>query len=272
MAQQSSSRMFCHYMKILVSSLGDISNHQDVHFQMGGSPCSPNPRELSSMWPGAGLLHNTSIQAHPPVQFSDPYCLQVGLTPAPLGTKWRWLRTGRNILMTLVTLDYLRRSWDIYTKQRSNFKTKERKNPLLGRLKSQACFRTFAEQWLFFLSSISFLYSLILFQTVLVMCGCLNTFPFICVLCVGLFATPWTLACQDSLCPGNNAKVGCISSTRIFLTQGLNYSLLHFLHWLMDSLPLSLLQFKSVWIQWRKKFSSWGSLATCQVSIVMCLL
>ena len=42
MAQQSSSRIFCHYMKILVSSLGDISNHQDVHFQMGGSPCYQN--------------------------------------------------------------------------------------------------------------------------------------------------------------------------------------------------------------------------------------
>ena len=53
MAQQSSSRMFCHYMKILVSSLGDISNHQDVHFQMGGSAChlprAPG-RETEKAW------------------------------------------------------------------------------------------------------------------------------------------------------------------------------------------------------------------------------
>lgn len=79
MAQQSSSRMFCHYMKILVSSLGDISNHQDVHFQMGGSPCHRNlgdchPRDL-------GQDFSITRPSKPTLQFSSltPSAFQIGV-------------------------------------------------------------------------------------------------------------------------------------------------------------------------------------------------
>ena len=42
--------------------------------------------------------------------------------------------------------------------------------------------------------------------------------------------------------PGKNTGVGCYAFLQgIFLTQGSNPSLLHLLHWQMDSLPLLLL-------------------------------
>ena len=52
---------------------------------------------------------------------------------------------------------------------------------------------------------------------------------------------PTKLLCpQDS--PGKNTGVGCHAVLQgIFLTQGLNLSLLRLLHWQVDSLPLVLL-------------------------------
>ena len=62
--------------------------------------------------------------------------------------------------------------------------------------------------------------------------------------CVWLFAILWTIACQSPLCPwdspGKSTRVGCNALLQgIFPTQGLNPSLLHLLHWQVDSLPLS---------------------------------
>ena len=55
---------------------------------------------------------------------------------------------------------------------------------------------------------------------------------------VWLFVTPWTVAHQDF--PGKNTRVGChVLLQGIFLTQGLNLSLLSLLHWQADSLPLA---------------------------------
>lgn len=144
MAQQSSSRMFCHYMKILVSSLGDISNHQDVHFQMGGSPCH---RNLGDCHPcDLGQDFSITRPSKPTLQFSSltPSAFQIGVWLLLL---LHWVKSGdgsgqeETVLMAFVTLDYLRRGWDIYTKQRSDFKTKERKDSLLGIHKSQALFQ-----------------------------------------------------------------------------------------------------------------------------------
>ena len=58
--------------------------------------------------------------------------------------------------------------------------------------------------------------------------------------CVQLSATPWTVACQV-LCPwnfpGKNTGESChFLFLEIFLAQGSNS---HFLHWQVDSLPLS---------------------------------
>ena len=54
---------------------------------------------------------------------------------------------------------------------------------------------------------------------------------------------PWTVACQTPLSmryPGRNAGVGCYFPLQgISLTQGLNPRSLHLLHWQVDSLPLS---------------------------------
>ena len=64
---------------------------------------------------------------------------------------------------------------------------------------------------------------------------------YVCTLsCVGLFATPWTVARHGLLCPRNfppkNPGVGCHFPLQgIFLTQGSNP---HLLHWQVDSLPL----------------------------------
>ena len=62
--------------------------------------------------------------------------------------------------------------------------------------------------------------------------------------CVGIFETPWTLACQPTLSmgffSGKNTAVGCHFLLQgIFPIQELNLHLLCILHWLMDSLPLS---------------------------------
>ena len=61
---------------------------------------------------------------------------------------------------------------------------------------------------------------------------------------VRLFVTPWTVACQAPLSMGFSRQKYwrglpfCHSLLQgIFLTQGLNQSLLHFLHWQADSLP-----------------------------------
>ena len=60
---------------------------------------------------------------------------------------------------------------------------------------------------------------------------------------VQLFATPWTIARQASLCMGFSSKnigVGCHFLLQgIFSTQVLNPCLLHLLHWLAGSLSLS---------------------------------
>ena len=70
------------------------------------------------------------------------------------------------------------------------------------------------------------------------------TWPCVFVLShVQLFATPWTVATR-LLCPwdspGKNTGVGSHSLLQgIFPTQGSNPSLLHLLHWQVDSLPLS---------------------------------
>ena len=46
------------------------------------------------------------------------------------------------------------------------------------------------------------------------------------------FLCPWD-------CPGKNTRVGCHALHQgIFPTQGLNYHLLHLLHWQVGSLPL----------------------------------
>ena len=64
-----------------------------------------------------------------------------------------------------------------------------------------------------------------------------------CFSCVGLCATPWTIACRllspwDS--PGKNIGVGCHALIQgIFLTQGSNWYLLCLLHWQVGSLSLS---------------------------------
>lgn len=160
MAQQNSSRIFCHYMKILVSSLGDISNHQDVHFQMGGSPRYWN---LGDCHPcDLGQDFYVTCPSKPTLQFSS-------LTPSAFQIRvWlplHWVQSGdgsgqeETFLMTFVTLDYLRRGWDIYAKQRSDFKTEERKDPLLGMHKSEALFQDlcWAVAFFFFLSSMSFI-------------------------------------------------------------------------------------------------------------------
>ena len=53
-----------------------------------------------------------------------------------------------------------------------------------------------------------------------------------------LFETPWTVLCQVPLFM-ELSRVGCHFLLQgIFLTQGLNPSLLHVLHWQVDSLPL----------------------------------
>ena len=61
--------------------------------------------------------------------------------------------------------------------------------------------------------------------------------------CVWLFVTLWTVA-QGLLClwdsPGKITGMGCHALLRgIFLTQGLNRSLLPILHWQVGSLPLA---------------------------------
>lgn len=89
MAQQSSSRMFCHYMKILVSSLGDISNLQDVHFQMGGSPCH---RNLGDCHPcDLGQDFSITRPSKPTLQFSSltPSAFQIGVWPL-----LHWVQSG----------------------------------------------------------------------------------------------------------------------------------------------------------------------------------
>ena len=59
----------------------------------------------------------------------------------------------------------------------------------------------------------------------------------------GLFATPWTVACQASLSMGFSRQEYWsglpFSPQGIFPTQGSNLSLLRFLLWQEDSLPLS---------------------------------
>lgn len=45
---QKFPRMFFRYLKMLVSPIGDISNHWNVHSQMGGSPLHMNPGDS---WP-----------------------------------------------------------------------------------------------------------------------------------------------------------------------------------------------------------------------------
>ena len=77
--------------------------------------------------------------------------------------------------------------------------------------------------------------------------NCIHSTAVLCYtvtsICVWLFVTlqmwptgllhPW-----DS--PGKNTGVGCHALLQdIFLTQGSNLSLLHFLHWQVDSLPLA---------------------------------
>ena len=71
--------------------------------------------------------------------------------------------------------------------------------------------------------------------------------------CVQLFATPWTAACQASLCNpvycsllcpwdsrGKNAGVGChFLLQETFMTWGSNQCLLWLLHWQAGSLPLA---------------------------------
>ena len=53
-----------------------------------------------------------------------------------------------------------------------------------------------------------------------------------------LFETPWTVLCQVPLFM-ELSRVGCHFLLQgIFLTQELNPSLLHLLHWQVDSLPL----------------------------------
>ena len=60
-----------------------------------------------------------------------------------------------------------------------------------------------------------------------------------------LFATPRTVACQAPLSwnsPGKDIGVSCCGLLQgIFLTQGLNSSLLHLLSWQVGSLPLATL-------------------------------
>ena len=56
--------------------------------------------------------------------------------------------------------------------------------------------------------------------------------------CARLFATLWTIACQDS--PDKNTGVGChFLLQRVFMTQGSNPSLLNLPHWQVGSLPLA---------------------------------
>ena len=55
---------------------------------------------------------------------------------------------------------------------------------------------------------------------------------------VWLFVTSWTVAHQNF--PGKKTRVGChVLLQGIFLTQGLNLSLLCLLHWQAGSLPLA---------------------------------
>ena len=60
---------------------------------------------------------------------------------------------------------------------------------------------------------------------------------------VWLFETPWTVALQAPCpwdFPGKNTGVSChVLLQGIFQTQGLNPHLLCFLHWQVDSLPLT---------------------------------
>ena len=65
--------------------------------------------------------------------------------------------------------------------------------------------------------------------------------------CVQLFEIPWTVQPAMLLCPwdspGKNTGVGYHFLLQgIFPTQGSNQSLLYFLHWQADSLPLSQLR------------------------------
>lgn len=81
-------RMFCHYLKMAVSSVDDISNHWNVHSQAGGSPHHPSPGDC---WP-QGWDRASPDPAHPLVQPSDSFHLPPSrlllLIPAPQDTRW----------------------------------------------------------------------------------------------------------------------------------------------------------------------------------------
>ena len=77
----------------------------------------------------------------------------------------------------------------------------------------------------------------------ILMCVCVCVCVCVHVLsCVWLFATPWTIVCQE-ICPwvspGKNTRVGChaLLLQGIFLTQGSNPYLLRLLHGQTNPLP-----------------------------------
>ena len=82
--------------------------------------------------------------------------------------------------------------------------------------------------------------------------------------CVLLFVTSWTLACQAPLFMGLSWQAywnGLLFPAPGDLpSQGLNPSLLHLLHWHMDSLPLSHLGSPLYYVKTQQKDSHlWGS-------------